>query len=242
MPLPLLIPAALGVAEAGIGLLKSGQAKREAARLAASRPKLKDSPFINDQLSLAKSELANGMSGEAENAYEQGLSRDLSTSLDTILKGGGDVNNVADIFDKSATGRQRLSLMKENLRLSQINNLSRAQGASEDERLQQFQFNEWSPWADAAQSNAQAKQGSENMIWSGLQTAAGAATGMIQGQQQQNDFNNYFSSGNGNRGGNSPNIQSSTVRGTANPQNTFNSPGTGRGYLDPSYIDNSIFQ
>jgi hypothetical protein len=71
MPLPLLIPAALGVAQAGIGLLKSGQTKREAERLAASRPKLKDSPFINDQLSLAKSELANGMSGAAENAYEQ---------------------------------------------------------------------------------------------------------------------------------------------------------------------------
>jgi len=185
MPLPLLIPAALGVAQAGIGLLKSGQTKREAERLAASRPKLKDSPFIDDQLSLAKSELASGMSGAAENAYEQGLSRDLSTSLDTILKGGGDVNNVADIFDKSATGRQRLSLMKENLRLSQINNLSNAQRAAEEERLQQFQFNDFAPWADAAQSNAKARQGAEDMIWSGLQTAGGAATGYCRGSSSK---------------------------------------------------------
>ena len=189
MPLPLLIPAALGVAQAGIGLLKSGQTKREAERLAASRPKLKDSPFIDDQLSLAKSELASGMSGAAENAYEQGLSRDLSTSLDAILKGGGDVNNVADIFDKSATGRQRLSLMKENIRLSQINNLSNAQRAAEEERLQQFQFNEWAPWSDAAQSNAKARQGAEDMIWSGLQTAGGAAAAALQSKQQKKDLN-----------------------------------------------------
>src|SRR5687768_5262145 len=97
-----VIPAALGAAEAVAGLFKSGKAKREAARLEASRPELASSPFVKDQLSLTTSELASGMSAESESAYTQGVERDLSTSLDAILKGGGDVNNVADIFDRSA--------------------------------------------------------------------------------------------------------------------------------------------
>src|SRR5687768_1629768 len=149
MPLPALaIPAAIGVAQTVTGLIKGGKAKKEAARLAATRPKLEASPYLDDQLSLAQSELSSGMSGAAENAYEQGLSRDMSSSLDAILKGGGDVNNVAEIFDRSAVGRQRLALMKENLRLSQINNVVNAQGASENQRKEMFEFNQWRPWAD----------------------------------------------------------------------------------------------
>lgn len=195
MALPALaIPAIIGGAQAAVGLIKGGKAKPEGERLKGMRPKLEASPYIDDQLSLAQSELSSGMSGAAETAYEEGLSRDVSSSLDAILKGGGDVNNVAEIFDRSATGRQRLALMKENLRLSQINNLVNAQGAAENQRQQMFQFNEWAPWSDAAQANAKARQGAENMIWSGVQTFGNAATGFLQGQQASNDFNNYFQS------------------------------------------------
>lgn len=241
MPSPaLLIPAALGAAQAVTGLFKSGKAKKEAAELERTRPELGDSPFVEDQLSLAKSELSTGMSGAAESAYEQGLSRDLSTSLDAILKSGGDVNNVADIFDRSQTGRQRLSLMKENLRLSQINNLVNAQGAAENERLQQFQFNEFMPWSDKAQANAQARQGAEGMIWGGLQTLGSAATSYLQGQNQQQDFNNYLSTQQQVEG--SPNLRSTRVQGIVPNTQRAGSPGSGRDFLDMNFIDDNIFQ
>lgn len=240
MAAPLLIPAALGAAQTVAGLFKSGKAKREAAELERTRPKIGDSPFIEDQLSLAKSELASGMSGAAENAYEQGLSRDLSTSLDAILKSGGDVNNVADIFDRSQSGRQRLSLMKENLRLNQINNLVNAQGVAENERLQQFQFNEWAPWADKAQANAQARQGAENMIWGGLQTLGGAATSFLQGQNQRQDFNNFLSNEQSVQA--SPNLRSTRVQGIVPNTQRAGSPGAGRNVLDMNFIDDIFFQ
>lgn len=233
----LLVPAVLGAAQTVAGLFKGGAAKKEAERLEASRPKIGDSPFVKDQLSLAKSELASGMSGAAENAYEQGLSRDLSTSLDAILKSGGDVNNVADIFDRSATGRQRLSLMKENLRLSQINNLVNAQGAAENERLQQFEFNEYRPWADKSQANAQARQGAEDMVWGGLQTFGSAATSFLQGQNQQQDFNNYL--GTQQRVEGSPNLRSTRVQGIAPNSQRAGSPASQFDFLN---IDDSIFQ
>jgi hypothetical protein len=239
MPIPAaVIPAALGAAEAVAGLFKSGKTKREAARLEASRPELASSPFVKDQLSLAESSLASGMSAEAESAYTQGVERDLSTSLDAILKGGGDVNNVADIFDRSQTGRQRLSLMKENLRLNQIGQLAAARSASEDERLQQFQFNEWAPWADKARANAQARQGSENMIWGGLQTLGSAATSFLENQSAQSAFNQSMAGA--NNPAVSPNIRSTNVQGPV-PTNSGNvmSPGQGRDFLN---IDDLLFQ
>lgn len=235
MPIPALaIPAAIGVAQAVTGLIKGGKAKKEAARLAATRPKLEASPYLDDQLSLAQSELSSGMSGAAESAYEQGLSRDTSSSLDAILKGGGDVNNVAEIFDRSAVGRQRLALMKENLRLSQINNLVNAQGAAENERQQRFQFNEWAPWSDAAQANSKARQGAENMIWSGLQTVGGAATGFLQGQQAKSDMSNYFQ--NGQPAAPNTGMQPSSVRGVPN-YGSVKSPGANLNYINPNYAN-----
>jgi hypothetical protein len=233
------IPATmLGTAQAAIGLINAGKTKREAARLAASRPKLEASPYLDDQLSLAQSELSSGMSGAAESAYEQGLSRDVSSSLDAILKGGGDVNNVAEIFDRSAVGRQRLALMKENLRLSQINNLVNAQGAMENQRQQMFQFNEAAPWFDAARANAQGRQKAQDMIWGGLQTVASGAMTSGQSASAQNDFSNYFQGPQGN--GYNGNPQYSQVQQVPNYTGTVQSPGANLNYIDPNYGSNII--
>lgn len=235
------IPAtALGVAQTVTGLINAKKTKREAARLAATRPKLEASPYISDQLSLAQSELQSGMSGATERAYEEGLSRDTSSSLDAILKGGGDINNVAEIFDRSAVGRQRLALMKENLRLSQINNLVNAQTAAENQRQQMFQFNQFAPWADASRANAQGRQKAQDMIWGGLQTVASSVMGAAQGATARNDFSNYFNPGQQSNQYN-PNIDYSNVQG---PQQinygTVTSPGANLNYINPNYGSNII--
>lgn len=169
------IQTAAGIAETVTGIINNAKAKKEAAKLAASRPKLTASPFVKDELSLAESNLSTGMSADAKAAYEGGLSRDLSTSLNTILKGGGSVNNVSQVFDSSEQGRQRLALIKENLRLNNVNNLVRAQDTAENERQQMFQFNEWAPWSDAAKANSQARQQAQGEIWGGIDQIGGGA-------------------------------------------------------------------
>lgn len=234
------VPAtALGIAQTVTGLINSKKTKKEAARLAATRPKLEASPYLDDQLSLAQSELSNGMSAAAESAYEQGLSRDVSSSLDAILKGGGDVNNVAEIFDRSAVGRQRLALMKENLRLSQINNLVNAQGASENQRKEMFEFNQWRPWADASQANAASRQKAQDMIWGGLQTVASGAMSAAQGGAAKKEYDNYFQSGQQGNGYGS-NMQYSQVQQVPNYNGAVQSPGANTNYIDPSYGSNII--
>lgn len=240
------VAAAVGIGTAAYGVVKGAKEKKEAKRLAASRPELKASPYLDDQLSLAKSELSSGMSGAAENAYEQGLSRDVSGSLDAILKGGGDVNNVAEIFDRSAVGRQRLALMKENLRLSQIGNLVNAQNAYGNQDQQRFQFNEWAPWADSAQANARARQGSANMVMSGIQTTGSAAMGYMQGQRAKSDYNSYFDNPARSTVSDMNSYTPSTVQQVPNYTGSVQSPGANMNYINPNYnmnnsIDESLF-
>lgn len=186
------VSAGLGVAEAGIGLINKGKANKRAKELAASRPKLQSSPYLKDQLSLAESELSTGMSADAKRAYESDMDSSLSASLGTITRMGGSPNDVGSVFASNANGRARLAIMKDNLRLNQINNLSRAQEASEEERQKEFQFNDWAPWADAAKANANDKAAATSEIFGGINTAAGGVMRFDQQKDQSNDFKQYL--------------------------------------------------
>lgn len=180
------VSSAIGVGTAAVGFFKEKSANAEAKKLQATRPTLRDSPYLNDQLKLAESNLSTGMSTEAKATYEQDLDRSLSTSLSTVLKGGGNANNVGEIFANDAQGRQRIALMKDNLRLAETDRLTRAQDAMEEERQKQFQVNEDAPWKDAAQATAQARQGAENMMWSGIGTAG---SGVLKGLESVKSAN-----------------------------------------------------
>lgn len=171
---------AIGLGTAAYGIYNSEHAKSEAKKLQNSRPKITDSPYLKDQLSLSESELSTGMSGEAKAAYESDMDRSLSTSLSAVLKGGGSPNNVGEIFSNNAQGRQRLALMKDNLRLAEIDRVSRSEDAKEQERLQQFQVNVDAPWKDAAQGVAQERAAANNEIWSGIGTAG---SGIMKGME-----------------------------------------------------------
>lgn len=184
--------AVLGLGEAAIGFLQQGQANKKAKELAASRPKLAPSQYLKDDLSLAESDLSNGMSAEAKTAYESDMDKSLSSSLGAITRMGGSPNDVGSVFANSATGRARLAIMKDNLRLSKITNLSRARSASEEEREKEFQFNEWAPWADKAQANAQAKQTAQSEIYGGLNTVGAGVMRFGQEKSSEKMFANYF--------------------------------------------------
>lgn len=220
--------AAIGVGalEAGVGLVNAGKTRRKAEYLQSTRPKLTKSPFVADQLSLAESELANGMSANAESAYTDANDRALSESISAIQKGGGSANDIASAFDASNTGRMRLTLMKENLRLNQIQGLVRAQQQADEERQQMFQFNEWAPWADQVQANADARVRAQNQISTGLQTAAG---GIARGFTKDIDTNPTNATP-----PYTPTRQLNSTRVNTNIQRTgYNSPAN-RSYINPS--------
>lgn len=184
----------LGLGEAAIGLINSSKAKKKAAQLNATRPKLTSSPYLKDALALSESELSTGMSADAKTAYEEGLDKDQSSAFGTITRIGGTPNNVSSVYGAGQPGRARLAIMKDQIRMNNLNRLIQVQTASEDDREKDFQFDQWMPWADSAQANAQAKETAQSEIFSGLSTAAGGAMRFGEKKSSQNDFEKYLTS------------------------------------------------
>jgi hypothetical protein len=182
----------LGLAESVVGLINEGKANKEAKILAATRPKESASPYLQQDLDQAESDVSSGMGAQSTKIYNEGIDRTLSASLDAILKGGGTTNNIGAIFDNSVQGRQRLTLMNENIRLNNVDRLTRARTAKDEERQRLFEFNEWAPWSDKAQANAQARQGAQQQIWKGFDTAAGVAMRGAESDRSENQFDKYF--------------------------------------------------
>jgi len=181
MAFPILAVAALAAGSAIAGGIKASKAKKEAQRLAASRPQLSVSPYVTDQVRLAESELSRGQTSASQTAYDEALDRDFSSSIDAILRGGGSLGNIADVYGADVEGRSRMAMMEDNLRLNQIQNLMRAQGTGEDFRQQQFQFNQAAPWFDQAQAASAARAAGNKQMWDSIGSLGTAVGGMFSG-------------------------------------------------------------
>jgi len=179
MPVPLIAMAAIAAGSAIAGAVQKSKAKKEAKRLAASRPELSVSPYVTDQVRLAESELSRGRTSASQTALDETLDRDFSSSIDSILRGGGSLGNIADVYGADVEGRSRMAMMEDNLRLSQIQNLMSAQGTGENFRQQQFQFNQFAPWADMSQAASAARAAGDKQIWGGISSFGQSVGGMF---------------------------------------------------------------
>lgn len=187
-----IIQGGLGLVKTAEGLINAGKTKREAAMLEKTRPKLERDAIADQNLALAKSDLAQGMSAKSEQAYKDLNDSEFSSSLSGILRSGGAAENIASVYGKGQEGALKLASMQDELRLQQINNLIRTSQPVEQRDADMFSYNIDAPWKDKAQANAAARTGAQEQIWSGLNTAGSAA--MQYGQQEhENDlFKKYF--------------------------------------------------
>lgn len=229
MPLP-LIAGGIAAAKTVTGLVNRGRAKKEAERLARSRPQYSIDEGYGQNLDLAESEASTGLSATAENAYNQLADKEFSTSLDAILKSGGTATNVADVYGQGQEGRLRLAQLSDQMRLSKINSLMKAREDMAEQQDKKFEFNEWRPWADASQANAEARRGSDEQIWSGLQSLGSTAMQFADQQSQQKQYNDYLKTIGGNKGSTNTSTYTPPVRG--NIVLPTSSPNTG---MLPSY-------
>lgn len=186
------IPLAIAGYNIISGIVSKNKAKKEAAKLSATRPKFAPSQYDKDTLSLSESELSTGQSGKAQQAYEEGSDKDFSTSLSGILSMGGDVNDINKLFGEKQAGRQRYTMLTDQLRLGQIDRVVQARQRMEQGRQEEFEFNKWRPWADSAQATAAAREQSQKQISEGINTAGSAASSYLQGEQEKSDYNKYF--------------------------------------------------
>lgn len=192
MPVAAAVPLALSLIQTGIGAANKKAANKEAEELKRTRPQYAISPEATSELSLAESELQQGLGSRAERAYEMASDRGLSNSLSAILKGGGNVNSIGDLYGQQDEGRQRLAMLNENARLNQINSLISADRNMTEQRDKGFMYNQDQWWKNDAQANASAKQGADQQIWSGINGAVSSGAGIWQGISEQNQMNKYL--------------------------------------------------
>src|ERR1700690_3572388 len=92
-----IIQGALGLGEAVSGLINEGKTKKEAQRLAATRPQYQVDPLVNQDLNLAESELGSNVSA-GEKAYATLNNGQFSSAIGSTLKAGGSPNSVGAIY------------------------------------------------------------------------------------------------------------------------------------------------
>jgi hypothetical protein len=192
-PISAIVQTGLGLAQSVVGLINAGKAKREARELEKSRPQYQISPLAGDELSLTKSELSSGgLSSTGQTAYNDLDNQQFSSSLESLLRGGGSVNNVADVYGQGQTGRLRLAQLNDQMRLQKINNYIGSARYYTEQTDKQFDFNKVRPWMDKAQATGQARQKADAGIWAGLGTAGAGVINYSTQKNAQDQFDQYL--------------------------------------------------
>lgn len=187
-----LVPLAVSAVSAIAGASAKKKAERERQRLAASRPELQNSEFVDEQVDLSRSELTRGNNTPGMVAGQQMMDANFSSSIDALLKSGGSPGNMADLYGQQQLGQMRFSMAQDDIRRANIQNLVRAGQAGEQMRQQLYSQNQWSPWADSSQANAGALQGATNQMWSGIGNAGSSAAYYINSLESQKKNDDYF--------------------------------------------------
>lgn len=161
---------------------------REANRLTASnkRPKYHVQQPIKDALSFSQSRASQGLSDQSKQTYLQEAERGTTLGVDAILKGGGNVNNIADLYGNFETGISKVALLDEQMRSENERRMLESQYKMNDELDKQWQVNVFDPYADKAQAAATLKKQASDNRWKGINSIIGAGTNFATaGQYQQ---------------------------------------------------------
>jgi len=159
------------------GLINTSKANAEAKFLESTKPVKKTSQFDRDALNLAESDLANGMSAETEQAYDDTDARSLSSSISAILKSGGSSNNISDMYGNSAQGRQQMAVVRENLRQKKVDTYLNELDTSAEEEEKNWLVNEYGPYINKVKAVGEAKKAAAEQTAKGLDSLGGSGGG-----------------------------------------------------------------
>lgn len=214
-----------GIAQTVTGIFQSGKANKMARK--NPRPKYNIQKPIYDNQAIAESRAGQGISDAAMQAYTTFNDRSLSLGIDSILRGGGSVNNIADIYDTAQTGLSKLALIDEEVRAKNIRDVITQNNIMASELDKEWQVNVFAPYADTAQAAAALKgQGSDN-IWKGINSFGSAISNAAMANKYGSEANNVFTS----------NTRPPAAQQTNSNQSSSRNTGSGMGGLDPILID-----
>lgn len=190
LPLALIAGAAIGAGQIAYGAHQKKKAQEAAA--ANVMPEYKIAPEEQQMLSAAESQAGSGMSDAAAEALRANSDRAQGTSIDAILRGGGNVNAIGNLASKTQSGLNQLAIYDDQARLQKLQELQTARARMSANRDKSYQINEYNPWANKSQAIAQQLAGGQNMMMSGINTLGQGilgGLGSIGGQPKTPDYN-----------------------------------------------------
>ncbi len=171
-----------GLALAGYGEIKKNQAEKRAKQNLANRPKYSALPEDDSELNLATQQASQGMGSGARQQLDNNTDRNLATSANAILMGGGDANAIGSLADKTQNAYNNVAIYDDQARQMHLNTLlgtmSRYNAQRQGNADKEFQVNQYGPWADRQQLEAQHIAGGQQTFNSGLGLFAKGLSGL----------------------------------------------------------------
>lgn len=145
---------------------------------ANKRPTYNTPSEINDNQSLAAQNAQQGLSDASMQVALDNANQQYSGSIDALLKAGGGLNSVSDLYDTFGNNLKDLVGLDDEMRLK---NQQIFMGANEEvaaSRDKEFQFNKYAPFADQAQRIAELRAQGNAAFQAGITGASGALSGI----------------------------------------------------------------
>jgi hypothetical protein len=178
------------------GKLELQKAKKREKAL-GGRPLYETPETITDNQVLAEMNYGQGgLSDSAQQIFQDQNQRALANSIGNMLRVGGGLNSVSELYGILGTNIERLALMDDEINFRNLQflvNQNEKMGEQIDKR---FQLNEFAPWADEKQAIAEQRAIAHNKVYAG-RTMIGQSGATIAGS----DFSGMGGSGSGSKGG-----------------------------------------
>lgn len=180
-----------------VQLAQSAKQKQQANKLAAKtiRPDYELADPIMDNQALAESRASQGLSDAARTVYESNANRAQTTSIDAILMGGGNINSVADLYDRSQNNFAQLALLEDEVRQKNTQTLVRQNERLAEELDKQFQVNDYAPYMNNVRAIESLRAASAQNFSGALNTIGSAAGNYMLGNIYQKDIQGVFGRG-----------------------------------------------
>lgn len=176
----LTVGAVAGSLAYGIGSNASKNAKAKKRELAlGSKPVYNiQEPTLKNQY-LAEYNAQQGLSDESKMMYEQQANRGLSESIDALLKTGGGVNSISDLYANYQDKGMELANLDDQVRFRNQQLLMSQNEKMANELDKSYQINKLDPWKDEKQAIAELRTMGKNDLNAGIGMAANFAMGGI---------------------------------------------------------------